>query len=1179
MLPSEARVLPGKFLSAVAAGEAEMVNRWLEGRDRMRLLAAVDESRRGCVHLAARAGHLDLLRLLYDHGAEMEARDRFGRTPLHIACDHGKRAVVEILLECGSKPGSEDKTGRTSLHIAACCEDSSISKILVGCQPQLVGRRDVHERTPLFYSVLNINSRAQGEVTSLLLDRLAEMNARDTYGMVPLHFAAEEGRRTAVSLLLRRKADATIEDNVNHRTPLQIAKGEHVRQMLRIAMGACGGCNTGQPPVAGPESGCGTAAAGSGSEAEAAAGPGGRSHSGGSVVAAVPARPAPAMVTTVGPAPSIGPSGDRRHGDVSCTPFSDLQARFIRIMERVQEGGLQQMEHIKKPLLWTGSWMADVSTHQQLLGHTLKYVPGPDVAIRVFNLLRPPARFPTSQGDERDIIAYYSEQQRDSGAQAWGGVDPYLATVCEAAEDDDVTYARRVELLRAIHEQRQQLEAKEALVEELRRRVDRLQAELADAVDAEMAKALRVRVSKLASQASEQAEELDNARGSARMLEGQTRVLSEQLAEEKDRSAELVAEQCAVRRRYETEMTRRGEEQSWRVGLEQERQRSEALQRQLRVQLDEVDEERVRAVTAADQLRIELREMQAERSRSAENEATVLEALRQKHRELEARLRQEIASLGQELAEARKAESEAIATVRKLEESSRESNFLRSQLRTAQAEASQVPRLKTMIERLKWEMEEQDREWQRMCNHYPLVAQMLFGSEQPPSDVPAAGAVGPVPAMAVEPTPPKPAATSARGPAPSPSLALAPKLSASTVLAPPPAVPAACVLPPVPMPPARTLLPSDLQPAPAVSPGIVPPAAALVSAPPAAPVSAKPPPLVISEQVALAPAVRTAEEATVSAPVAPTAATTPVGLRVVIVGANGLVRPLAATKEAVDGNEPGSAGGTGIHDASPNPCCKCWVEGRPHGVKTQTTVDKSTGTPQWGHEVSLPDFAAGDAIVFDVRDSDPTRIENLCLGRATVTLSSTDLSDIGSGQNRDLILQGEGLAPSGGILHVKILPPRSIGSDAQVAEDVSDALRLDALLGVCGVVPPGGKRTLMITVMAASGLRNADWVGKSDPYCTVEVQGGPALKFRTAVKKDTLSPEWNEVFEVPDYTGEALVFKVWDKDPMKKDDYLGCANLHGAEIKQGGVKPRQLALSDAGRGVASTLTVQIEERM
>jgi len=60
-----------------------------------------------CMHLAAKNGHNDLIRLLLLHGAADLDRlsERCQGSPLHEACRHGRLATAKLLLECGADPG------------------------------------------------------------------------------------------------------------------------------------------------------------------------------------------------------------------------------------------------------------------------------------------------------------------------------------------------------------------------------------------------------------------------------------------------------------------------------------------------------------------------------------------------------------------------------------------------------------------------------------------------------------------------------------------------------------------------------------------------------------------------------------------------------------------------------------------------------------------------------------------------------------------------------------------------------------------------------------------------------------------------------------------------------------------------------------------------------------------
>lgn len=91
---------------------------------------------------------------------------------------------------------------------------------------------------------------------------------------------------------------------------------------------------------------------------------------------------------------------------------------------------------------------------------------------------------------------------------------------------------------------------------------------------------------------------------------------------------------------------------------------------------------------------------------------------------------------------------------------------------------------------------------------------------------------------------------------------------------------------------------------------------------------------------------------------------------------------------------------------------------------------------------------------------------------------------------------------------------------------------------------------LPVQILSARGLRAADFMGKSDPYCVCKLKGAQDgdRKLKTDVIKQTLEPIWNFRGGVADFAptddSAALSFKVWDQDtPPKPDDFLGKAVL------------------------------------
>ena len=96
-------------------------------------------------------------------------------TGLHLAAFFGIKAIVQLLLEKGAEIEAKDNYGRTPLSWAA---------------------ENGHEAT-----------------VKLLLEKGAEIEAKDNYGRMPLSWATENGREATVKLLLEKGADVTAADN------------------------------------------------------------------------------------------------------------------------------------------------------------------------------------------------------------------------------------------------------------------------------------------------------------------------------------------------------------------------------------------------------------------------------------------------------------------------------------------------------------------------------------------------------------------------------------------------------------------------------------------------------------------------------------------------------------------------------------------------------------------------------------------------------------------------------------------------------------------------------------------------------------------------------------------------------------------------------------------------------
>jgi ankyrin repeat protein len=176
------------------------------------------------LHQASDKGHVEVVRVLLEHGADVTAQNEDELTPLHRASRSGREEIVRVLLEHGADPAARDKNRMTPLHWASARGHVEVARILLE-RSEDAEARDKDGRTPLHYAAFE----GRVDIARILLKHGVDATVQDKDGRTPLHRSSSEGHLEVTRLLLKHGVDATATDN-DGRTVLHRASiGGHVK--------------------------------------------------------------------------------------------------------------------------------------------------------------------------------------------------------------------------------------------------------------------------------------------------------------------------------------------------------------------------------------------------------------------------------------------------------------------------------------------------------------------------------------------------------------------------------------------------------------------------------------------------------------------------------------------------------------------------------------------------------------------------------------------------------------------------------------------------------------------------------------------------------------------------------------------------------------------------------------
>ena len=145
-----------------------------------------DEDGETPLHLVAEEGYEEIAKLLIDNGADINAKDREWDTPLHLAAEKGNTELARLLIDKGADVNAKYKNDvNGALNQVVSYSGFSVR------HTEKYGSSPLHRAADAGYT----------ELAGLLIDKGADVKAKDDMFKTPLDLAEKSGHKNTVKLL------------------------------------------------------------------------------------------------------------------------------------------------------------------------------------------------------------------------------------------------------------------------------------------------------------------------------------------------------------------------------------------------------------------------------------------------------------------------------------------------------------------------------------------------------------------------------------------------------------------------------------------------------------------------------------------------------------------------------------------------------------------------------------------------------------------------------------------------------------------------------------------------------------------------------------------------------------------------------------------------------------------